>query len=510
MNKRFHAFLLAALMVISLVPSAIFAEDITTIGDLATLKEFRDSVNAGNTYSGKTVTLTADIDLNNEEWTPIGNSSNKFQGVFDGGNHTISNLKIDQSAKSDIGFFGFTTNGEIKNLTIRNAKIAGYLDVGVVAGTPYTSKYTNIKVTGHVEVDGFAYVGAVGGKNAYANWTDVTVDVDSTSYVAANSVEGSTAYRTYVGGVIGFIGEGGHSFTNISSNITVIGSTIDVGGIAGIAHYGNKFNNVSCSGKVVLTEGEDMGDALEVGGIAGTWHNGGSDVTFTGCSFTGSIEATYEENGVKYTLTEDDMANDGLTGYAYSPSNFENGTLKVDGKDEWKDKVVAKVGDTEYTLPELSDAIAAAKADGKTVEMKETIKVPSGVTFGDVAVELPQGVNLKTSEKNLNVVDEQGNKLTATGSGYVNTVIPPVYPAYAGPVMNWVKVNTADNGVVKSGPLAASAGATVTLYPKAAEGFVLDTIEVLDAEGNAVALDGLKFAIPAGGVTVNATFKAAQ
>ena len=116
----------------------------------------------------------------------------------------------------------------------------------------------------------------------------------------------------------------------------------------------------------------------------------------------------------------------------------------------------------------------------------------------------------KNTADGIVVVDEQGNKLTATGSGYVNTVIPPVYPAYAGPVMNWVKVNTADNGVVKSGPLAASAGATVTLYPKAAEGFVLDTIEVLDAEGNAVVLDGLKFAIPAGGVTVNATFKAAQ
>ena len=65
-------------------------------------------------------------------------------------------------------------------------------------------------------------------------------------------------------------------------------------------------------------------------------------------------------------------------------------------------------------------------------------------------------------------------------------------------------------GDVKSGPLTASAGATVTLYPKAAEGCVLDTVEVPDAEGNAVQLDGLKFAIPAGGVTVNATFKPAQ
>jgi len=85
-----------------------------------------------------------------------------------------------------------------------------------------------------------------------------------------------------------------------------------------------------------------------------------------------------------------------------------------------------------------------------------------------------------------------------------------VAPVYGGPVMNWVKCNTAENGVVKSGPLAASAGATVTLYPKAAAGYVLDTVEVLDAEGNALELDGLKFQIPLGGVTVNATFKLAE
>jgi len=95
---------------------------------------------------------------------------------------------------------------------------------------------------------------------------------------------------------------------------------------------------------------------------------------------------------------------------------------------------------------------------------------------------------------------------TATGK----VTDPTAVTVYAGPVMNWVKVNAANNGVVKSGPLAASAGATVTLYPKAAEGYVLDTVEVLDAEGNAVELDGLKFAIPAGGVTVNATFKLAE
>ena len=100
--------------------------------------------------------------------------------------------------------------------------------------------------------------------------------------------------------------------------------------------------------------------------------------------------------------------------------------------------------------------------------------------------------------------------VTPSDVSQIATTKVNVAPAYAGPVMNWVKVNAANNGVVKSGPLAASAGATVTLYPKAAEGYVLDTVEVLDAEGNAVALDGLKFAIPAGGVTVNAAFKLAD
>ena len=109
-----------------------------------------------------------------------------------------------------------------------------------------------------------------------------------------------------------------------------------------------------------------------------------------------------------------------------------------------------------------------------------------------------------TDKAMVNAALADGYQLNADGT------VGKIPPAYAGPVMNWVKVNSADNGVVKSGPLAASAGATVTLYPKAAEGYVLDTVEVLDAEGNAVELDGLKFAIPAGGVTVNATFKLAE
>ncbi|MBP3496471.1 MAG: hypothetical protein J6K33_01400 [Alistipes sp.] len=298
----------------------VFPGDIV-ITNLEELKAFRDAVNAGTTYSGAIVKLAADINLNNEEWTPIGNSAHAFQGTFDGQNHVISNLSINTPSKSDVGLFGMTTNGEIKNLTVNNAKITGYLNVGVVAGTPYNSKFTNIKVTGHVEVYGFAYVGGVGGKNAYANWTDVTVAADETSYVKANSVEGDTAYRTYVGGVVGFNGEGGHTFKNITSNIDVEGSTIDVGGMFGIAHYGNKFENCSSSGDVEIYAAEEAEEAEEIGGIAGVWHNqNGTEVTFTNCSFTGNLSVNVE--GV-------DLSDNTIVGNPYSSSG--KGSLWVNG-----------------------------------------------------------------------------------------------------------------------------------------------------------------------------------
>ena len=143
-----------------------------------TLPETKATI-AADSFAGKTFVLTEDVDLGGQEWTPIGNSSNKFMGTFDGQKHTVKNLK-GSGYNSNVGLFGVTHDGEIKNLVVENAEVSGRLNVGVVAGQPYTSKYTNITVKGHVEVNGMAYVGAVGGKDAYADWTNVKVEVDET------------------------------------------------------------------------------------------------------------------------------------------------------------------------------------------------------------------------------------------------------------------------------------------------------------------------------------------
>mgnify|MGYP004704666827 FL=1 len=286
---------------------------VVTIASAEELALFAKQVNGGKSYKGYTVKLVADIDLGDNLWTPIGKSGSTFQGVFDGQGKTISNLLIDSRYSSDMGLFGVTTNGEIKNFTLHNAQVTGYLDVGAVAGTPYTSKYSNIKLTGDVRINGFAYVGGMFGKNAYANLTDLTIDVTAASYVKANSGD----YRTYVGGLVGFMGEGKQTVKNVTSNIDVTGTTCDVGGITGIAHYGNTFINCHSSGDVTLTAAQDAGDELEVGGIAGVWLNtAGETVTLTGCSYSGKLSSYNVKTGyVK------EFSNNGLVGRAYAPTS---------------------------------------------------------------------------------------------------------------------------------------------------------------------------------------------
>lgn len=293
------------------------------IGTVEQLKLFRDAVNEGNSFAKATVKLTADIDLENEEWTPIGTQANAFAGIFDGGGHTVSNLYINQPSMVDVGFFGYTRDGEIRNLTIENADVTGYLDVGAVAGTPYTSKYTNITLAGTVKVEGYSYVGGMLGKNAYADLTGLTVDAAAGSYVKAESEN----YRSYVGGVVGFMGEGNITVKDVASNINVIGSTCDIGGIVGIAHYGNKFINVICTAELIqLVNASDEGDHLEIGGIAGVWHNeSGQTVLLLNCS----AENTTLKSSLNGEDRSEEVKGNDITGKSYNSESSTSGSLII-------------------------------------------------------------------------------------------------------------------------------------------------------------------------------------
>ena len=92
------------------------------------LKQLADEVNAGDSKSGKTVLLMNDIDLSvYPNWSPIGtlnmnwsDVSRPFSGVFDGQNHTISNLTCTSATNGYAGLFG-NFDGTVQNLILRDA-----------------------------------------------------------------------------------------------------------------------------------------------------------------------------------------------------------------------------------------------------------------------------------------------------------------------------------------------------------------------------------------------------
>lgn len=371
-------------------PSALY------IYNLDDLKTFRDTVNSGGAYAGETVYLAADIDLLGAEWMPIGTSDHQFQGTFDGQGHTIRNLVI-TGYNSYVGLFGYTAEGAVRDLTVENASVSGRLNVGAVAGYSGTSEYSGIILTGHVEINGMSYVGGVLGKGIAADVTDITVNADSTSYVRGYSVENGEAYRTYAGGVIGHMMEcDSLIIRNVVSNIDVIGSTSDVGGIAGIANYSAQFINCSSSGDVMLENAADLRDALEIGGIAGVWHNAdGMTVTIRDCAYTGSLSSTYvDENGDEISLSDDEFLNGGLVGSAYY----------IDGTGELIIDREAYIRTTAYAT--LAAALAAAKA-GDRVQLMKNVSSDAILTI-DKAVTLdgngytltstaPRAININTT-----------------------------------------------------------------------------------------------------------------
>ena len=102
-------------------PNAEGIYEISTAEQLAGLAKL---VNGGNNFSGKTIKLTADIDLNNQAWTPIGNGDNSFAffGTFDGDGYTISGLNVPDANAP--GLFGCIF-GTVQNLLVKGSVTVG-------------------------------------------------------------------------------------------------------------------------------------------------------------------------------------------------------------------------------------------------------------------------------------------------------------------------------------------------------------------------------------------------
>ena len=100
---------------------------------------FATTVNDGyNTYEGKYIKLNKDITLDSsKQWTPIGNSTTNFKGIFDGNGKTISGIYINGDEKEQALFGCLGTNGIIRNLIIEGTIKQGGENIAGICNANY-------------------------------------------------------------------------------------------------------------------------------------------------------------------------------------------------------------------------------------------------------------------------------------------------------------------------------------------------------------------------------------
>ena len=289
MKKRILSCLMALALCLSLMPTAVLADEMETmpaysggsgteddpwlISSAADLQLLANTINNGNAagfdadctdngdgipgnYHGYYFRQTKDLDLSSiESWDPIGYSGScYFAGHYDGGGYTISNAtstgKKDTDGFATAGIFGWVAFGSVKNLTVKNADFlaagdnnmsyaGGVLAVAYSCTVENCSAY-NSKIESQRNPNNSNFAGGI---------TGIAL---CSSFEKCASVGNTIRHGSFGGGFIGSLDGGDSNFTNCYvANCIVTGdsdtgamSTLS-GGFLGASEDGNAILN-SC------------------------------------------------------------------------------------------------------------------------------------------------------------------------------------------------------------------------------------------------------------------------
>ncbi len=298
----------------------------------AELAWFANQVNtvaAAKTYKA---VLDNNIDLCGYNWTPIGTSSKKFAGEFDGQGFTIDNLYI-ESANTYLGLFGALTYASasasaiVQNLVLRGSIVStrdatSTSNVGSVAGYAQSLasrpaiqiknvlSYVNIKATS----------GGIAGLVSNAKFVSIDRCANYGNIISSNSNKTQVRDKN-VAGIVVFSAS---SATNKTG--TSITNSYNCGNVIG----GNYVGGIYATGEYTL-----------------------SDITVTNCYNTGYVNATKSNNlgssmgairNAKYTTDETPLVTN-----SYANADFlfnELNTIIVEDEDPWRSGEIAyKLGE---------------------------------------------------------------------------------------------------------------------------------------------------------------------
>ena len=297
MKKKLLSILLALSLLLTLLPTVALAADGAWDGSIATafaggtgtesdpyqiadgaqLAYLASEVNKGQPYENACFVLTADIDLGNHDWTPIGNSFSDalfggtdysvFAGNLDGKGHTVSNISIGTEGaplESDVfGLFG-VTGGKLSNLNLDGVTICG------------TAK----NVSGYV-------IGLAGALSGSASGPVENCHVANLSLTMSTPDSGRAA-AYWIGGLVGALDSRYIDECSVSGRITETSGKGSIGGLIG--ELGRAAKITYSHADVALNVKPDYYGGANVGGLIGKG-NGGKDpeTVISNCYARGNV-----------------------------------------------------------------------------------------------------------------------------------------------------------------------------------------------------------------------------
>lgn len=225
------------------------------------LSAFRDSVNSGKTTL--CASLTANIDLQNASWVPIGTSSSGYRGTFDGNGYAIRNLCINKvssgTSSGGVTVYGGGLFGVIGSKgTVKRVNVAGTIsvtesvnvppDLGTICGAN-TGTVEECFATVNISIpsltvnssrSGQVTVGAIAGVN---NGTILNCYAVGTMQVSITNTKRKCPL--YIGGLVGHTTSSSAKVQNCYSAVSISAendTSVYCGGVIGYKQKGTYSN----------------------------------------------------------------------------------------------------------------------------------------------------------------------------------------------------------------------------------------------------------------------------
>ena len=571
MKKRIGSLLLILALCFTLLPTAALAADGAWDGSIATafaggtgtesdpyqiadgaqLAYLASEVNKGQPYENSYFVLTADIDLANHDWTPIGNSFSDalfggtdyhlFAGNLDGKGHTIFNISIgteNAPLESDVfGLFG-ATGGKISNLNLDDITIygtaknvSGYIIglagalAGSASGPIENCHVANLSMTMNTPDSGTAAAYWIGG---------LVGALDGSQHIEECSASGTIKERSGKGSIGGLIGELGkaakitYSHADVALDVkpdyygganvggligkgngendpeTVISNCYATGNVTGGAYSGGFAGSLwGLNIKNCYATGDVTGAFASMATFAGTDAPAAYAYgSVTNCYTTGKVVGT--ASSTYAFMQQDATARSPITNCYFADANsaIKNSNETAISKtpeemqtEGFKDALNASSPTNGWIFREGETPLCGAEPADYSVVDAALGKIPADLTaYTDESIEtLSAATEAVIRGKVIAKQAEVDTMAKAIEDAIAALVKKPSSSGgfSSGSFFPSYPVNTPDkteNGTVTVSTKNATSGSTVTITVKPDDGFKLDELTVIDKNGNELKL----------------------